>query len=361
ASGVPPELERLLRLAAARGASALYLGAGARPMVRVDGEMLALENEPPIAAADVERLVAALAPTAGEDTDEWVADVPEVGRVRGLVFSDHRGPGAIFRMLPARAISAEQLGLSREIVALAAQPDGLVLVAGPRASGKSTLVSAFVDLVNRTRGDHVITIERRIRFVHESRRSYVSQREVRSDAEEAAAVRAALREDPDVLAIEDLRSSDAVDAVLEAAASGRLVFAGVLASSAAGAIERLIEQLPAAERARGQSLLAATLRGVIAQVLLRKLGGGRVAAREILLSTPAIATLIADGKLSQIPAALEQGRRQGMMPLNEALAALVRDGVVDAGEAWRKAFDREGLVARLKREGADTSFAERLA
>jgi twitching motility protein PilT len=359
-------IEHMLRIAAARGASTVYVVAHSKPMIRVDGEISLLDSEPVFTSPDVERLVMDLAPArsraGGQPGAEWMSDVPEVGRVRCVTFRDHRGPGVIFRMIPPRAISADQLGLTGEVQALCAQPDGLVLVAGPRASGKSTLLSAFVDLINRTRSDHVITIESQIGFVHESRRSFVSQREVRGDSEAAAAaVRSAFREDPDVLVIEDLRTPEIVAAALDAAESGRLVFGSLPAPSSVAAIERLVELMPADRRQQAQSSLAVSLRGVVAQVLLRKVKGGRIAAREVLLNTPSVAGLIAEGKLFQLPVALDSGRRHGMMPLNESLASLVREGTVHVAEAYRKALDRDGLITLLKRDGVDTSFAERLA
>ena len=288
--------------------------------------------------------------------------MPEIGRVRCLTFKDHRGPGVLFRMFPPRAISADQLALTPEVQALCQQSDGLVLVTGARASGKSTLLNAFVDLINRTRSDHLITIESQIGFVHESRRSFISQRETRGDAELAATfARAALREDPDVMMIEDLKSAEVVAAALEAAESGRLVLASVPASSTIGALERLIEVFPADRRAKARTSLATALRGVVAQVLLRRVKGGRIAAREILLNTPAVSQLVLEGKMFQLPVALDSGRRHGMVPLTDSLAAHVRDGTVHVAEAYRKALDRAALVALLKREGIDTSFAERLA
>jgi twitching motility protein PilT len=360
-------LTRTLRLAAARGAATVYIVAQSKPMIRVDGEIMPLETEPMLSAADVDRLVIELAPPRRRDAlqngpVEWLCDIPEVGRVRCLTFRDHRGPGVLFRMFPPRAISADQLGLTPEVQALCQQSDGLVLVTGARASGKSTLLNAFVDLINRTRSDHVITIESQIGFVHESRKSFISQRETRGDSELAASVaRAALREDPDVMMIEELKSGDLVSAALEAAESGRLVLASVPAASTIAALERVIELLPADRRARGRASLATSLRGVVAQVLLRRVTGGRVAAREILLNTPAVSTLVLEGKMFQLPVALDSGRRHGMVPLTDSLAAQVREGTVQPGEAYRKALDRAALVAALKRDGVDTSFAERLA
>ncbi|MBI1875374.1 MAG: Flp pilus assembly complex ATPase component TadA [Acidobacteria bacterium] len=361
-------LDRLLRVAAGRGASTLYIVAQAKPFIRVDGEVTELAGEHQLTSGEVESLILELAPERSREAlqtgaaTEWMSDIPEVGRVRCLSFRDHRGPGGIFRMIPQRAISADQLGLSREIQALCAEPEGFILVTGPRSSGKSTLVSAFVDLINRTRCDHVITLESQIKFVHESRSSVVSQREVRGDNDEwLAAARAALRENPDVLIIEELRSPELIALALDAAESGHLVIGSLTAYTTTAAIVRVLDQFPSDRRPQIQLALAEAVRGVVGQVLLRKAGGGRVAAREVLLNTPAIANLIAEGKISQLPLGLEGGRKYGMVPLNDALVAFVQSGAVEAREAYRKAFDREGFLSLLKREGIDSSFVERLA
>ncbi len=361
-------LERLLRLATARGANTLYLMSGLRPSIRLDGEISAFDGEPVLTAPEVESLLLDLAPERtrealekGLDT-EWMSDVPNVGRFRCQSFRDHRGPGGMFRLISSRPATVEQLGLSRELQSLCAEPEGLILVAGPRSSGKSTLISAFVDLINRTRSDYVVTIESQVGCAHESRGCLVSQREVRGDAGEvAAAVSAALRENPDVLVIEDLRSPDVVALALDAMEAGRLVIGAVPAHTATEAIGRILDQYPAGRRDRVQLMLAEGLRGVVSQVLVRKTGGGRVAAREVLLNTPAIATLIAEGRVSQLPAAIDSGRKLGMVPLNDALAAFVQNGIVDVKDAYRKAADRQGFLAVLKRDGVDTSFVERRA
>jgi twitching motility protein PilT len=362
-AAVATNLQRLLRLAANRGAATVYVVANTAPLVRVDGEFSTLEGEPAISTAIVERLLAEVSPAGRESAPpsaEWLIDVPEIGRVRCLTFRDHRGPGIIFRMVPPRAIAADQLGLSAEVQGLCSEADGLVLVTGGRDSGRSTLLTSFVDLINRTRADHIITLESQIDFVHESKRSFISQREVRGEDALGGSLRSACREEPDVLVIEDIRSHDVAALALEAAETGRLVFASVPGLSTSSAIERLIELFPADRREKAQASLAGSLRGIVSQVLLRKLRGGRIAAREVLLNTPAVAALIMEGKTSQLSSAIENGRRAGMVSFAESLASLVREGVVHPSHAYRKAPSREQLIAALHRDGVDTTIAERL-
>jgi twitching motility protein PilT len=359
-------LLEVLKAASERGASIVYVVAQSKPMIRVDGEISALEHGQMMSAPDVERLVASLVPAALAENArsgpvEWISDVADIGRVRCVTFTDHRGPGLIFRMVSSRSISADHLALSPEVRELCAQTEGLVLITGQRGSGRSTLMAAFVDLINRTRSDHIISIESQIGFTHESRRSFISQREASDERAAAAAVIAAMKEDPDVLIVEDVRSGDVAAAVLEAAESGRLVFASVNGSSTIDGVRALLELFPENQRLQARASLAASLRAVVSQMLLRKLAGGRTAARELLVNTPAVATLILEGKNVEIPSALEGGRRHGMMPLTDSLATLVREGTVHAAEAYRKAPDRASLIAALTREGVDTSFAERLA
>jgi len=372
ASGTPSPkylgVGRLLRTAAARGASSLYLIAESRPSIRIDDEILPLESEAPLGTAEVEALILELAPgpsreaLAGGTSAEWVCELPDVGRVRCLTFRDQRGPGAVFRLIPTRLISADQLGLSRDIQALCGEREGLMLVAGPRLSGKSTLISAFVDLINRTRSDYLISLETEIKFVHENRKAMVSQREVRGEPDAMlAAARAALRENPDVLVIDDLRTPELVGLALEAADSGHLVIGSMTAHTTSAAIARLIDTAPYEKQTQVALGLSETLRGAVAQVLLRKSGGGRVAARELLFNTPSVAALIAEGKIGQLPLALDSGRKYGMVPMNDALLAFVQSGAVEAREAYRKAYDRVAFLEQLRREGIDTSFVERLA
>jgi len=361
-------LDRLLRLAAARGASTLYLSSGARPSIRVDGELQALESTPVLGPNDVESLLLTLMPERSAEalrtgsTSEWISDFPDLGRVRCMSFRDHRGPGGVFRIMPTRAVTSQQLGLSREIQDLAAESEGLVLVAGPRSSGKRTLMSALVDLINRTRHAHVITIEREINVVHERASSFISQREAHGGADEMLELaRAALREDPDVIVLESVRSAELMNLALDAAASGRLVICGFPAHNATGAVDGIIDLFPPDARRQVQIALAQNLRGVIVQVLLNKTGGGRLAARELLLNTPAVASVIAEGKTSQLPLVIEGGRKHGMVPLNDALAGFVQSGAVDLREAFQRSQDRTGFLAILQRQGIDTSSVERLA
>jgi twitching motility protein PilT len=361
-------LDRLLRMASARGASTLYLSSNARPSVRVDGEIQMLEGEPSHGPNDVESLLLTLVPDRNHEAlrsgvaTEWISDVDGVGRVRCLSFRDHRGPGGVFRMMPVRAVSAEQLGLSSEIQSLALESGGLVLVAGSRLSGKRTMISALVDLINHARRDHVITIESEINVVHERGTSFISQREVRGSYDDVEGVaRAALREDPDVLVVESMRTAPLINVALEAAGSGQLVIGGFPAHNTTAAVDRIINLYPPENRRQMQLALAENLRGIVAQVLLRKTGGGRLPAREILLNTPAVAGIIAEGRTSQLPAAIEGGRRQGMLPLNDALAAFVQSGAVDVREAYRRAADRAGFLSLLKRLGMDTTPIERMA
>jgi twitching motility protein PilT len=359
---------RLLRIAAARGASSLFLTANARPTIRLDDEILPLETEPPLGRAEVEALILEMAPGAsreafaGGTSAEWVYELPDVGRVRCVSFRDQRGPGAVFRLIPTRLISADQLGLSRDIQSLCSEREGLILVAGPRLSGKSTLISAFVDLINRTRSDYVISLETEIKFVHENRRAMVSQREVRGEPDGMLSwARAALRENPDVLVIDDLKTPDLVAVALDAAESGHLIIGSVTAHTTSASIGRLIETAPYERQNQVALSLSEALRGAVAQVLLRKSGGGRVAARELLFNMPSVATLIAEGKIGQLPAAIDSGRKYGMVPMNDVLLAFVQSGAVDPREAYRKAYDRVAFLELMKREGIDTSFVERLA
>jgi twitching motility protein PilT len=358
-------LVELLRAAAAERASTVYAVVEMRPMMRVEGQISLVGTHPSVAAGDVERFIFEFAPRdlVADAAPEWTCTVPGVGRVRCVTFRDHSGAGLIFH-LPAAgdAGSADEAGIPAELQSLCGEADGLIVVAGPRSSGKSMLLSAFVDLINRTRYDHVITIESQIRRVHEKRLSFVSQREVRGDGDAiAAAARAALREGPDVLVIEDLRAPEALTAALDAARAGRLVFGSISARTAPAAVQRLIDAFPADRRPPVRASLAGSLRAVITQLLVPKTAGGRIAARELLLSSPAVRKLVLDGAIEQLSIAIESGRSLGMRTMVDSLGALVREGVVEIEAACACAPDRAALISALERDGIDVTGVERRA
>jgi twitching motility protein PilT len=364
AASTEASLVELLRAAAAHRASTLYAVVDTRPMMRVDGQIALAGTHAPIVAGDVERFIFEFASReqVAHAAPEWTCTVPGVGRVRCVTFHDHSGAGLIFHLPTSDSSSADELGLGPEVQALCREADGLVVVAGSRSSGKSTLLNAFVDLINRTRYDHVITIESQIRVVHEKRHSFISQREVRGDGDAIAeAARAALREGPDVLVIEDLRAPEALIAALDAARAGRLVFGSISAPTAPIAVERLIDAFPAERRPQVRASLAGALRAVVAQVLVPNTAGGRAAAREVLLSSAAVRKLILHGATWQLPIAIESGRNLGMKTMVDSLGALVRDGVVEIGDACGVAPDRAALIAALQRDGVDVSNVERRA
>ncbi|HEX9165173.1 MAG TPA: PilT/PilU family type 4a pilus ATPase, partial [Gemmatimonadales bacterium] len=247
-----------------------------------------------------------------------------------------------------------ELGLSGPVQQLCQLSKGLVLVTGPTGSGKSTTLAALIDLVNRSRTDHILTIEDPIEFVHQGKRALITQRQVGLHTNSfASALRAALREDPDVVLVGELRDLETISIALETAETGHLVFGTLHTTTAAGTIDRIIDQFPHEQQAQVRVMLSETLRGVVSQVLCRKVGGGRVAAREVLLSIPAISNLIREGKTFQIPSIVQTNRRAGMITMNDALLDLVESGQVQPREAWLKSADKNGLATLLKARGHD--------
>jgi twitching motility protein PilT len=287
------------------------------------------------------------------DTD-FAYHIDGVGRFRVNAFRDRHGAGAAVRPIPSRVVSAEDLGLSAEVKALAQLNKGLVLVTGPTGSGKSTTLSALVDLVNRTRKDHIITIEDPIEFVHESKGCLITQRQVGLHTSSFKdALRAALREDPDVVLVGELRDLETVSIAIETAETGHLVFGTLHTSTAASTVDRIIDQFPSDRQDQIRVMLSESLKGVISQALCRKIGGGRVAAMEVLLSTLALSNLIREGKTFQIPSVMQTSRRLGMVTMNDALLDLVEKGLVDPREVYLKATDKAGIAAALKAKGYD--------
>lgn len=357
--------ERLLRLAVESGATELFLMTQARPYLRVGGEVRLLQDEPVLSAAELDAVLADITPEPSRDAvsrgdrAEWLVELADVGRVRCASFRDHRGPGAVFHLLSTRAATVDQLGLEADARALASEPDGLVIVAGPAGSDKSAILAAFVDEINRHRADYLITIEPCVYLVHENVQALVSQREVGTDPTRAAtATRAALNENPDVLVIDDLASGDVAVLAVQAASQGRLVLVSLEAGSTAEAVQRLIELVPVEKRSAVRDALARTFRGAIAQQLLRKSAGGRVAARELLMGTGAVARVLADHARADVVAGIEAAC--GGTPLADAVAGYVKAGVVDVREAFRKAPNRERLVSALRAAGVSTASIDRL-
>jgi twitching motility protein PilT len=261
--------------------------------------------------------------------------------------------GAVFRVIPSRIMTAEELNLSPHVLKLCGLTKGLVLVTGPTGSGKSTTLSAMIDHVNRTRDDHIITMEDPIEFVHPNQRCLVNQREVHTHtASFKDALRAALREDPDVLLVGEMRDLETIAIAIETAETGHLVFGTLHTTTAVSTVDRIIDQFPPERQSQVRVMLSESLKGVIAQTLCRKVSGGRAAALEVLLVNPAISNLIREGKTFQIQSMMQVGKASGMTTLNESLAELVRSGAVAPEEALAKAVDKAGLEALLKRPGA---------
>ena len=357
--GPPAEaamLERLLRAMATEGASDLHLNGGQRPRWRIDGAMHEIADVPPLGPETVLELLGDSMEDrnrkefeATNDTDFALA-LPGVARFRVNLFRDLGGAGAVFRLIPNTILTLEQLGMPAVVAGFCKIPKGLVLVTGPTGSGKSTTLAAMVDLINRERKEHVITLEDPVEFVHASQLSLVNQREVGSHTSSfAAAIRAALREDPDIILVGEMRDHETVSLALEAANTGHLVLATLHTATAVSTIERIVGLFPPEEQSRIQVTLADVVRGVVAQNLLQRVGGGRVAALEILVSSAAVSNLIREGKTHQIVSSMQTGKAAGNQLLNDSLADLVKGGTVEYEEALSKAVDKADLAKRLGR------------
>jgi twitching motility protein PilT len=362
ATVAPPSIDRLFHAMTAMGASDLHLTVGVSPMVRKDGRMARLDESIPVLTDDImRRLLEPIMPEANlrqfeehHDTD-FAYEIRGLARFRANVFADRKGWGAVFRVIPTKILTAEQLGLSPFILNLCKLNKGLVLVTGPTGSGKSTTLCAMIDHVNKTRHDHIITIEDPIEFVHENQQCLINQREVHTHTDSfKQALRAALREDPDIVLVGELRDLETVAIAIETAETGHLVFGTLHTTTAASTIDRVIDQFPADRQAQIRIMLSESLRGVIAQTLCRKVGGGRVAALEVLIATQAISNLIREGKTFQIPSMMQVGKAVGMVSLNEALMELVTKKLVAPEEAYAKSVDKLSFEALLKRANVDT-------
>jgi twitching motility protein PilT len=352
-----PAIDQLFHAMVSHGASDLHICVGSAPMIRKDGRMqLLTPGAQPITAQDIVQLLAPIMPEKNRkeyaerhDTD-FAYEIAGLARFRSNIFADRRGPGAVFRVIPSKILTAEQLGLSPHILQLCGLSKGLVLVTGPTGSGKSTTLCAMIDHVNKTRQDHIITIEDPIEFVHPNQKCLINQREVRTHTDTFKdALRAALREDPDIILVGELRDLETVAIAIETAETGHLVFGTLHTTTAASTVDRVIDQFPSDRQAQIRIMLSESLKGVIAQTLCRKIGGGRVAALEVLLVTGAVANLIREGKTFQIPSIMQVNKAIGMVALNDALYDLVQKKLVAPDEALAKAVDKNAFEALLKR------------
>jgi twitching motility protein PilT len=356
-----PAIEAYLAYMVELGASDLHLSPCEVPMLRLHGEMTRVPGAKECSSEETARLIFQLMQPrykqefeAGADTD-FAHEIPGVARFRCNVFAERKGPGGVFRVIPSKIPSAEDLGLSKAILDLCFLSKGLVLVTGPTGSGKSTTLAAMVDYVNRNRTDHIITIEDPIEFVHQNKKCLINQREVGIHTQSfKRALRAALREDPDIVLVGEMRDLETVAIAIETAETGHLVFGTLHTSTAPSTVDRIIDQFPADRQAQIRVMLSESLKGVISQTLLKRKGGGRVAAHEILIGVPAIANLIREGKTFQIPSIMQTSRKHGMIMLNDALLDLVKRDVVTADEAYMKSIDKQGLLLMFKNAGVNS-------
>jgi twitching motility protein PilT len=353
-----PGIDRLLHQMVGLGASDLHLSAEEVPRIRLHGDMTNLPDASMLGCAETGQLLDEIMPQHSREAFAETQDADFAYEIKGLarfrvnVFTDRKGTGGVLRVIPEKIMTAEELGLPQVLLRLCELPKGLILVTGPTGSGKSTTLATMVDHVNRTRPDHIITIEDPIEFVHKNRKCLVNQREVHTHTSGfKPALRAALREDPDIVLVGELRDLETIAIAIETAETGHLVFGTLHTSTACSTVDRVIDQFPADRQAQIRAMLSESLRGVVSQMLLKRIGGGRAAAMEILVVTPAISNLIREGKTFQIPSLMQTGKRQGMILLNDALLDLVKKKIAEPGEALAKAVDKTGLAAQLKAAG----------
>jgi twitching motility protein PilT len=353
----PHPIDALFRELVKKGGSDLYVCTGKKAMIRKDGDLVAI-GQTVLTEDEVRKLVLSIANGDQRSQFEKTNDVDfayelsGVARFRANLFRDRNGVGGIFRQIPVEVISSEKLGLSQAVLDLCMLNKGLVLVTGPTGSGKSTTLAAMIDYINRHRSCHIITIEDPIEFVHPDKRCVINQREVGSHTEGfRRALRAALREDPDIVLVGEMRDLETVAIAIETAETGHLVFGTLHTNTAASTVDRIIDQFPPEQQQQIRTMLGEALKGVISQTLCKKKGGGRIAALEILLVPPAVSNLIREAKTHQLPSVMQTGKQSGMVTLNDALFELVERGLVAADEAVLKAVDKSDLKQRLGRAG----------
>ncbi|HOB46953.1 MAG TPA: type IV pilus twitching motility protein PilT [Zoogloea sp.] len=346
------DITELLAFTVKNKASDLHISAGLPPMIRVHGDVRRI-NLPALLHKDVHAMVYDIMNDAQRkqyeeflETD-FSFEIPNLARFRVNAFNQNRGAAAVFRVIPSKVLTLDELNCPKTFKDIANQPRGIVLVTGPTGSGKSTTLAAMVDYVNETEYGHILTIEDPIEFVHESKRCLINQREVARDTQSFnAALRSSLREDPDVILVGEMRDLETIRLALTAAETGHLVFGTLHTSSAAKTIDRIVDVFPAAEKDMVRAMMSESLRAVISQTLLKtKDGTGRVAAHEIMIGTPAIRNLIRENKVAQMYSAIQTGQNAGMQTLDQCLADLVRRNIVSGAEARLRAANKDNFLA----------------
>jgi len=341
------DIAQLLAFSVKNGASDLHLSAGLPPMIRVDGDVRRI-NVDPMNHEAVHSMVYDIMNDKQRKTYEeyWETDfsfeIPGLARFRVNAFNHNRGAGAVFRTIPSKILSLEELGAPKIFEEISDTPRGMVLVTGPTGSGKSTTLAGMVNYVNENHYGHILTVEDPIEFVHESKKSLINQREVHRDTLGFnEALRSALREDPDVILVGEMRDLETIRLALSAAETGHLVFGTLHTSSAAKTVDRIVDVFPAAEKEMVRAMLSESLRSVISQTLLKKIGGGRIAAHEIMIGTSAIKNLIRENKIAQMFSAIQTGQSIGMQTLDQNLQELLAKGLITKDEARKKAANKD--------------------
>ena len=347
---MPADISQLLAFGVKNKASDLHLSAGVPPMIRVDGDVRRI-NMPPLEHKDVHDMVYDIMnDKQRKDYEEFLEcdfsfEIPNLARFRVNAFNQNRGAGAVFRTIPSKILTLEDLNCPKIFVDIAQQPRGLVLVTGPTGSGKSTTLAAIVNYINENEFGHILTIEDPIEFVHESKKCLVNQREVHKDTLGFnEALRSALREDPDTILVGEMRDLETIRLALTGAETGHLVFGTLHTSSAAKTIDRVVDVFPAAEKDMVRAMLSESLRAVISQSLCKKIGGGRMAVHEIMIGTPAIRNLIRENKIAQMYSAIQTGQATGMITLDQNLTDIVRKGMITKDEARVYAVNKDAFA-----------------
>ncbi len=343
------DIAQLLSFAVKSGASDLHLSAGVPPMIRVDGDVKRI-NMPELDHKTVHAMIYDIMNDQQRKNYEeffetdFSFEIPGLARFRVNAFNQNRGAGAAFRNIPSQILSLDDLGAPSIFKDLSLAPRGVVLVTGPTGSGKSTTLAAMVNHINENKPNHIVTIEDPIEFVFESHKSLINQREVHRDTLGFnEALRSALREDPDVIMVGEMRDLETIRLALTAAETGHLVFGTLHTSSAAKTVDRIVDVFPAAEKDMVRSMLSESLRAVVSQTLMKKSGGGRLAAHEIMIGTSAIKNLIREGKIAQMYSSIQTGEAHGMQTLDQCLQELVMKGMVSREEARYRAVNKEAF------------------